>query len=48
MLKKLDAFRIYHEVHTLPDTPHTFPLFTPWFAPTLDYTAAFLDKVFKR
>ncbi|MBO0361127.1 alpha/beta hydrolase [Hymenobacter sp. BT186] len=48
MLEKLDAFRIYHEVHTLPNTPHTFPLFTPWFATTLDYTATFLSKVFKR
>ena len=47
MTKKLDAFHIYHEVHTLPDTPHTFPLLAPWFAPTLDFTAAFLDKIFK-
>jgi acetyl esterase/lipase len=44
--KQLTAFGIYHEVHTLPDTPHTFPLFNPWFQPTLEYTAAFLDKVF--
>jgi pectinesterase len=44
---QLDAYGTYHEAHTLPDTPHTFPLFDPWFQPTLDYTAAFLDKVFK-
>jgi len=44
--RQLTAFGIYHEVHTLPDTPHTFPLFNPWFQSTLDYTAAFLDKVF--
>ena len=47
MAKQLAAFHIYYEVHALPDTPHTFPLFHPWFVPTLNYTAAFLDKVFK-
>lgn len=45
--KQLAAYHTYYEVHTLPDTPHTFPLFNPWFQPTLEYTAAFLDKVFK-
>jgi len=34
-------------VHTIPDTPHTFWLFDPWFTPTVDYMVAFLDKVFK-
>jgi acetyl esterase/lipase len=47
MIKKLDAYHIYHETHVFPDTPHTFPLFNPWFEPTLKYTADFLDKVFK-
>jgi len=47
MIKQLDAFGIYHETHVFPDSPHTFPLFNPWFEPTLNYTAAFLDKVFK-
>ncbi|WP_375437200.1 alpha/beta hydrolase fold domain-containing protein [uncultured Hymenobacter sp.] len=47
MIKKLDALRIYHEEHGFPEAPHTFPLFNPWFEPTLKYTAAFLDKVFK-
>jgi len=47
MIKKLDAYHIYHETHTFPDSPHTFPLFNPWFEPTLQYTADFLDKVFK-
>ncbi|OUJ70009.1 alpha/beta hydrolase [Hymenobacter crusticola] len=47
MIQKLDAYHIYHETHTFPDTPHTFPLFNPWFEPTLNYTADFLDKVFK-
>jgi len=46
--RQLDAFGIYHEAHTFADAPHPFPLFNPWFQPTLDYTAAFLAKVFKR
>ncbi|MBC6605766.1 alpha/beta hydrolase [Hymenobacter sp. BT188] len=46
MTKKLDAFGIYHETHTFAEAPHTFPLFHPWFEPTLTYTAAFLTKVF--
>ncbi|GGF07112.1 alpha/beta hydrolase [Hymenobacter cavernae] len=47
MIKKLDTYHIYHETHTFPNSPHPFPLFNPWFEPTLSYTAAFLDKVFK-
>ncbi|MBO0360784.1 alpha/beta hydrolase [Hymenobacter sp. BT186] len=47
MIKQLDAFHIYHETHTFPDSPHTFPLFNPWFEPTLNYTVKFLNKVFK-
>ncbi|RZK62043.1 MAG: alpha/beta hydrolase [Hymenobacter sp.] len=45
--RQLAAFGTYYEVHNLSDTPHTFPLFNPWFQPTLDYTATFLDKVLK-
>ncbi|WP_236668753.1 alpha/beta hydrolase [Hymenobacter rubidus] len=48
MTKKLDEFHIYHEMHAFPDSPHAFPLFNPWFEPTLNYTAAFLDRVFKQ
>jgi acetyl esterase/lipase len=44
--KQLAAYGIYHEVHTFADAPHPFPLFNPWFQPTLDYTAAFLERVF--
>jgi pectinesterase len=46
-MRQLDAFGVYHEVHTFADAPHVFPLLTPWFQPTLDYTAAFLDKVLR-
>jgi len=47
-IKKLDNYHTYHETHTFAEAPHPFPLFNPWFEPTLNYTAAFLDKVFKR
>lgn len=46
--RQLATYGTYYEVHALPDTPHTFSLFNPWFQPTLEYTAAFLDKVFKQ
>ncbi|WP_240935679.1 alpha/beta hydrolase [Hymenobacter sp. HDW8] len=46
MIKKLDAFGIYHETHVFPKAPHTFPLFNPWFDLTLAHTVAFLAKVF--
>jgi pectinesterase len=45
-MRQLTAYGIYHEVHTFADAPHVFPLLTPWFQPTLDYTAAFLAKTF--
>ena len=48
MARQLDAFHIYHEAHTFADAPHPFPLFNPWFQPTLDYTTAFLARVFKK
>ncbi|MEL5995021.1 alpha/beta hydrolase [Hymenobacter segetis] len=47
LIKQLDTYHIYHETHAFPDSPHTFPLFNPWFEPTLQFTANFLDKVFK-
>ncbi|MFD1874463.1 alpha/beta fold hydrolase [Hymenobacter bucti] len=46
MVKQLDASHIYHETHTFPEAPHPFPLFNPWFEPTLNYTADFLRVVF--
>lgn len=41
----LRRYDIYTEVHTFPDTPHTFCLFEPWFTPVLNYTTTFLRKV---
>ena len=45
--KVLDQYGIYSEVQTFPDAPHSFPLFEPWFAPTVHYIVRFLDKIFK-
>ncbi|WP_026997715.1 alpha/beta hydrolase [Flectobacillus major] len=44
--KKLAQYHIYTEVHTFPDSPHSFCLFTPWFDPTVGYIDTFLKKVF--
>jgi pectinesterase len=45
-LKVLNENNIYSEVKTFSDAPHSFPLFDPWFEPTLRYTDEFLKKVF--
>ena len=44
--KVLDQHNIYSEVKEFPDAPHSFPLFEPWFAPTVQVVHAFLSKVF--
>ena len=46
MIGILDKHGIYSEVHSIPDSPHSFWLMHPWFETTLDYTVDFLDKVF--
>ena len=43
----LNQYHIYSEVHTIPNTPHPFWLFEPWFPITVGYMVAFLDKTFK-
>ncbi|MDQ6813733.1 MAG: alpha/beta hydrolase [Bacteroidota bacterium] len=48
MIKKLDSVGVYTEVHTLPDTPHPFWFFHPWFKATVQYCIDFLDKVFAK
>lgn len=42
----LNSHGIYNRVHTIPDTPHPFWLFHPWFEPTVGYMTDFLDLVF--
>ncbi len=46
LIKKISPYGIYTEVHTLPDTPHTFWLFQPWFDPTVSHVVTFLNKIF--
>lgn len=47
MIDQLDSLGIYSEVHTLPDTPHPFWLFHPWFNPTVEIVSDFLVKSIK-
>lgn len=44
MFEILNNEGIYTEVHELPDAPHTFWLFDPWFSRTVDYILDFLEK----
>ncbi len=47
LIRILDTFGVYSEVHTLNGAPHTFWLFDPWFETTVEYMVDFLDKIFK-
>lgn len=47
MIDILNKYDIYSEVHTIPDSPHSFWMANPWFETTLNYTVNFLDKVLK-
>jgi len=42
----LDQHNIYSDIHTLPDTPHAFWLFHPWFDTELQQIQQFLAQVF--
>jgi pectinesterase len=46
LLKILDQAGTYHEVHTIPNSTHSFWTVHPWFEETLQYSVAFLRKVF--
>lgn len=46
LIEKLAEHNISTEIHSLPDTPHPFWLFEPWFEPTVKYMTDYLDKVF--
>lgn len=48
MIQILDKYSIYNEVQTIPNSPHSFWFLNPWFDETINYTATFLDKVFKK
>ena len=47
MIKILNQYKIYNEVHTIENSPHSFWFFQPWFNPTVDFTTNFLKKTFK-
>lgn len=47
MIKILNKHKIYNQVKTFPNSPHTFWLFHPWFHKTTNYTTQFLDKILK-
>ena len=47
VIEILKKYKIYTEVHTVPDTPHPFWLFHPWFEPTVKVMTEFLDKMLK-
>lgn len=46
-VKILKHHKIYYEIHTLSDAPHSFWLVQPWFNQTFNYIIVFLDKIFK-
>lgn len=45
MMRKLKAHGVTTESIIFPGTPHSFWLFDPWLAPTVDATVDFLDRV---
>jgi len=47
MIEKLNKYKIYSKVEQIPDSPHTFWLFHPWFEQTIQYTINFLDEKLK-
>ena len=48
MAAKLASYGIYSDTVALPGTPHSFWLFDPWLAPTIDAMAAFLERTLGR
>ena len=48
MIEKLKKLNIYYETYTIPNTPHPFWLFHPWFDEASSYIVNFLDKIFKK
>ncbi|MEO6722886.1 MAG: alpha/beta hydrolase [Ferruginibacter sp.] len=45
-IKVLNENNIYSSVKNFEGAPHSFPLFEPWFQPTVKYIDEFLRKVF--
>ncbi len=47
LISILNKYAIYSKIQSLPNTPHPFWLFHPWFEPTVEYMVTFLDKILK-
>lgn len=47
VIEKLNTYKIDSKVIEIPDSPHTFWLFHPWFDKTIEYTINFLDEKLK-
>lgn len=47
MITKMKSYNIDTRVETIPDSPHTFWLFHPWFNTTVNYILTFLDEKLK-
>jgi acetyl esterase/lipase len=47
MIAILNQHKIYNEVKTIENSPHSFWFLNPWFEETVTYTAQFLDTIFK-
>ncbi len=47
MITILNNYKIYNELQTIPDSPHSFWFYDPWFTQTISYSVRFLDKIFK-
>lgn len=45
-IKVLDSYNIFSDIKTFEKAPHSFPIFHPWFKPTIKYIDEFLKKVF--
>lgn len=45
-IKVLQGNRIFYDIKTFEGAPHSFPLFDPWFEPTVKFTDEFLKQVF--
>jgi len=42
----LKKYGVYYEIHTIPETPHPFWLFNPWYEITCGYIYNFLQTVY--
>jgi pectinesterase len=45
-IRLLQKYGIYTEVREFENSPHSFPLYEPWFSTTVKYIDDFLQKVF--